>query len=377
MMKMRINIWSYLICSLALFSEVTTAKAEIPLDEDFFSPWQIYKPFHANEDDVITTIKSSDDIYFKIHDEEDGIYAELTSRPEGEKPYSGNFVIPDYVDYITKSGQKLEVPVVYIDASSIGYSEIEELYFNNIIGYIGQENGLSTCKTLKRIIIPQESGIIMCDSWIKSPCLKEIVFGKNVVLSRTVLYSRIPVMDLSESHVLIESSAMPWLPVDRLILPGDFKLYNEPEIEDKCPITRIDFSNDKIPENNILFHSGDMSNMYALKEIHCSWTIPPIIDDNADKNYKYGSCGVFDNCTVFVPFNLVETYRKAPGWKNFKNIRGETLHVESTNIDKTITKNIFFNTLGQQVTHPSKGSIIIERKYFKDGSTETCKTIFY
>jgi hypothetical protein len=60
--------------------------------------------------------------------------------------------------------------------------------------------------------------------------------------------------------------------------------------------------------NSAFFNCG------GLTAVTCKNPVPPQLELAAFDGVKYSSC------TLYVPQNGIDAYRKAPGWKAFKNI---------------------------------------------------------
>ena len=97
--------------------------------------------------------------------------------------------------------------------------------------------------------------------------------------------------------------------------------------------------------------------------------------DNADTDSYNGCSGIYDRCTLYVPAGSVEAYRTAPGWKNFKNILADTEGVDGIGSDRTVSSVECYDLMGRPVAAPVKGSIVIERTTYSDGTTQTTRRL--
>lgn len=369
-----------LACFIALtacdITSTLVAQAELP--DDFFSPMQkVYMSINDDCSNVfIRTIKTDDGKFFDICQTKDSlIYALLVQPPKGETKYSGKFIIPDYVTYVNIKNQQFEVPVVDISEYAFLESEIEELKLNHFIYSLGQECCLYTCDKLTKIFIPWESGIDFNDTRIGNS-LKEITFGKGVSLSHRPFYSLFDRLDFSGRMVFFSSDSFDWLAAKHLILPSNVEVPAVDFEYKNRTLERLDFIGTEMPESGTLFGAESLSTIYSLKEMHCQWTTPPAIHENADSNpYDGKNTHVYDNCTVYVPEGYVDVYNNAPGWKKFKTILAETEGVNGVVTDRSVSSVECFDLLGYPVSSPTKGSVIIECTTFSDGSISIIKRL--
>lgn len=362
-----------LICLLAMAMGTGLSKtlAQYP-PEGFLSPSQVFvATIFPNGRKPITTVKNDQGIYFNIYNNDGEIVAGICAPPEGEAQYSGKFVIPDYVDY--GSGDNIvKVPVVCIARQAFENSDIEELTLNNVICCINFDSHIYAPK-LRRVVVPWESGIMLylpfigCDS-----VLDEIVFGKNVwfMTSQSRLY--VPKLDLRGRNLILESSWCQLCTVPHIIFSSDVNVGNIAVVN--FGPSRFDFVGETWPSGGYAFPEGGVDKS-TLSEIHCGWITPPPYQPVEFEDADEASKEIYSKCTIYVPAGSVEAYRVAPGWKNFKNILADTEGVDGIESDRTVSSVECYDLMGRPVATPAKGTVVIERTTYSDGTTQTTRRV--
>ena len=109
-----------------------------------------------------------------------------------------------------------------------------------------------------------------------------------------------------------------------------------------------------IPANVIQIGSYAFEYCKAIKEI-ISWsTVPPTIDyytfNNVDKTIP-----------VYVPKGCVDTYKKAPYWRYFTNIKGELSGVTLIDNDAPDAKVEYYDLGGRRVEKPTNGLYVVKQ----------------
>ena len=343
--------------------------------DEFYSPVQMqYGSWMASKSQFLTKINDENGRYFAIYkDENDHYGAYLDAPPEGMPRYAGNLVIPDFVEFTVDKDEIIQVPVLDVTECAFEESDVKQITLNNIIQHIEQFWALGSCDHLTKIIIPWESGVNINDARI-TKSLKEVIFGKAVNLSWMAFEGSFEKLDFSGRKVIFGLDGFTFLQVKHLIFPSDivFPKVSEGYIK---TIERLDFVGTEMPDNNMLFDAGSLSAMSSLMEMHCQWVTPPGMNDNADTDSYNGCSGIYDRCTLYVPAGSVEAYRTAPGWKNFKNILAETEGVDGIGSDRTVSSVERYDLMGRPVAAPVKGSIVIERTTYSDGTTQTTRRL--
>ena len=103
-------------------------------------------------------------------------------------------------------------------------------------------------------------------------------------------------------------------------------------------------------------------NLYGcnnLKKVTCLSTVPPIAND--DKDYIFWD-NHYQNCTLCVPAESLETYKNASIWKNFLNISGTATSINSIFTNKNNADTIYYDLEGRKIQTPTKGNIYITNK---------------
>lgn len=362
-----------LICLMAMAMGTGLSKTMSQYAPDgFLSPTQVLDGlFFPNAVKTCATVKNDEGMYFNIYIDEGRFLAGLIAPPEGEAQYSGKFVIPDYVNF-NSAGTDYKVPVVCIKSRTFANSDIEELTLNNVISSITHESSIYA-PNLRRVVVPWESGIMLYLPFIGCEgVLDEIVFGKNVwfMTNQSRLY--VPKLDLRGRNLIFDGSWSQLCTVPHIIFSSDVNVGNMAVVN--FGPSRIDFVGETWPSGGYAFPEGGVDKS-TLSEIHCGWITPPPYQPVEFEDADEASKEIYSKCTIYVPAGSVEAYRVAPGWKNFKNILADTEGVDGIESDRTVSSVECYDLMGRPVATPAKGTVVIERTTYSDGTTQTTRRV--
>lgn len=293
--------------------------------------------------------------------------------------YSGEYVIPDFVDYTDGDGQSVKVPIVDVMDAFTGEDNLKSLCLNKFICRFGYQ-AFWGCMNLKKLIIPEESIIEFGKDSLTGTSIDELVLGKKTAFDEYALaftYKN-DTLDFSRYNVVLCENCFDGCEAnlakfrsDAVMKKGCFNYLNSVKV--------LEFVGTTLSEENreMLFDRGDLGSFYYyLRTIRCQWPEPPVIHPYVGETVLSLSKDAIFVADLYVPKASVEKYRNDPVWGKFSNIYAlEDAGAEGITSDSAqeVIKVEYFDQTGRKTSPDANASILLRRETLSDGTTRTTK----
>lgn len=231
--------------------------------------------------------------------------------------------------------------VTYIGDDVFMKSQFTEVKLPNGLTHIG--DGAFYESKITSIVIPDKVDTVGNTCFGHCFNLLTVDFGKGVKVigSSTINYAGPTKVILPEGLLEIQSYGISLCPdLTQIVLPSTLQTIG-PKAFARCPFKDVIA---KMPTPPALTESNDT-------RAFSDWT-------------NWNSDALYDYCTLHVPAESLEAYKTAPGWRLFKNIKGDANGVESVTEDIHVVE--IYSIDGLRISEPKRGSINIFR--LSDGS---------
>lgn len=338
--------------------------------------------YYGQQDGIyyfVTTAKAGGEIYPGY---EFGMNI-ILAAPEGEKPYTGQLVLPEIVQHPAYPGAESTIfstPLKYTVGEAFANSDIEEVVLSRNCAWGVGKNAFAGCSKLTTITLPYNDCPYMLGPYFHGCPISRINASPNtpIIINGVFNGTHTTHFDFTELNVSIYSEAFSGSEIKNLTISGDARL--EAYAFSSCNTLRsVHFVGTAGPDNPLNCPFGYNPN---LEELICEWETPPsgmlYLNYRNEPEWKQDEQDKKANLKIYVPDKSIELYRQSDCWKDYQNILPlSTLSVNSTlesnarNVKRIDTYDIY----GRHIDINRAKGPVISHIIYEDGTSEVKKQI--